>query len=554
MGNRQRALIALLGSSLLSACSGAPDALQRSHTGNGGTATDATAAAEGTPTGRKGLVPNPPGFNAMSLRPLYTEHLGQWTATTRDPAPVGMFGTDLGSSFERDGKLVFLFGDTLAKPGESALADQDSVAFGPTTMPADGSLPRLDWLKKGDGRQLPLTLPGIGLGSMNVPVEGVPVGDTTYIFFATGFNNASGTYASSTLAHANGLSFGSLTVDHSVASSKFVNVSVVQEAGTCHLYGSGAYRASSVFHAEVPCDQIANRNAWRYQSAGALSASEGDAAALINNTCVGELSVRKHPELGIYMMTYNCLEPRGEWIHLASSPNGPWSAGMQLWDPGDHGYGYFMHMKTSVVGYDDGLSGTGAEEDWGGDYGPYMIPQYFRNEGGGVYSIVWAVSSWNPYQTHLMRTYLGPPGVTRARPVNGQGLPKASLVNPSFADGLNGWSAAGDTFVTFPIDGARSAVSSYTAAQDAATGAIWQDFTVDATTSELTFSIHGGDGRVFLMHDGEIIRSVHGRRSNDELQVKWNVEELRGKSARLIIQDDLTGPWSFIGASNFAFR
>ncbi len=528
-------------------CGSAAETVRR----HGGAGVDASSDDEASGRGRPSYAGpvGPGGFDPLSLRPLYTEHVGQLTATANNPAPLRMIGTDLGSSFERDGKLVFLFGDTLGD------ADKDSAAFGPTSLPADGSVPKLSWLMNGGSYQ-PLTLPGIDLGTMNVPVEGVAVGATTYVFFATGFGvEQPGTYARSTLAHASGVALGSLTIDHSVPSQKFVNVSVVQEGATCHVYGSGKYRASSVYHAQVDCGAIADRSAWRYEDgSGALSTSEAAAAPLIDRSCVGELSVRKHPTLGMYMMAYNCLEPRGEWLHLAASPSGPWGAPILMYDPGE-GYGRFMHRKVSDAGYDDGLSGFGVEEEYGGDYAPYLIPQYFRDEGGGVYSIVYTLSSWNPYQTHLMRTYLASPGATRAQPIAGQGLPKSSLVNGDFAAGLSGWQSAGDSFVTFEIAPGRSAVSTFGSKGDATQGAIWQDFTVDATTSELDFTVHGGDGaRVYLMYGGDVVRSVHGRRSNTELAVRWHLDELRGKTVRLLVEDQSSAPWGFVGASGFRFQ
>jgi len=490
-------------------------------------------------------APDPPEpFDPMKLHPLWTEHVGQLIGTNKNPiASMGMRGTDLGSTFERDGKLVFLFGDTLTADGTNP--DRDSVAFGPLALPAGASIPDLEFVKTTSGRYLPLTLSGINLDTMNVPVEGVPVGDTTYVFFATGWNEAKHGYASSTLAHTNKLAFDELVVDHTVADADFVNVSVVQDGSTCHIYGTGAaYRKTAIHHATVDCTQLATRSAW-----------QKDATPAVSISCGGELSVRKHPTLGIYLMTYNCDDPNhlGEWLHLAPTPAGPWSDGMKIFDLFDDGFGRFIHLKTSDVGFDDGLAPPDFEEKGGGDYAPYLIPQYFADEGNGVYSITYALSSWSPYAVHLMKTYLGGPKLTAAsaRPVKGAGLPKPSLGDAT------AWDNIGDEFdVTTEADGSQT-INSYTAANgDATKGATWVNFTVDATTKELTFTVEGASygARVVLWSDNEIVRSSHGRDSNDPLPVRWNLEEYAGKNVRLSIDDGSDQPWGFVVVRHLAFR
>src|SRR5438309_996277 len=61
----------------------------------------------------------------------------------------GVAGTDLGSSFEHKGKLYFLFGDTVGRPG-----DRDALAW---TTSTDPEKIRLEFNKAKDGKWLPLT-------------------------------------------------------------------------------------------------------------------------------------------------------------------------------------------------------------------------------------------------------------------------------------------------------------------------------------------------------------------------------------------------------------
>ncbi len=543
---RTSALVAIAG---LLACSSTP--------GEGQTTTGSPNRQVDPPASDAPSATAPPPAAApvdpLALQPLYTEHLGRLTATSRNPGEsIGLRGTDLGSSFVRDGAVQFLFGDTMSV--DPAKKDLDSTARAPLGLPADGSMPSLAWLTGQGGQFTPLAVPGVDLGTMNVPVEGVVAGDTTYVFFATQFDFEAKTWRRSTLAH--GTDLASLTLDHDVATVKFQNVSVVVDGGDAWIFGSGRYRASPVYLARVPLAQIADRAAWRYLATGAFVAGEENATPVADASCVGELSVRKHERLGAWLMTYNCDAPRGIALRIATSPTGPWTAPERIFDPGALGYEKFMHAKESVVGHDDGLSQVGNEEDWGGEYAPYMVPSWFSEGAPGIYSIVYTLSSWNPYQVHLMRTVLGAPGATFTPPARGAGLPRATLANGDFAGGsLGGWTQEGDAFVTFQDASGAWRVSTYGAAGDATTGRLYQDFTVDAATKELAFAIHGGDARVTLTRDGDVVRSSHGRRTNDvETQVVWNLEEYRGETLRLAIEDDLTASWGFVGARGFVLH
>lgn len=490
-----------------------------------------------------------PGDVVLEFR--YTEHLGKLTGTTLNSTQqVGMFGTDLGVAFARDGLVAILFGDAW-------MDNRDSMAIASPVLPADGSLPRLTWTTDGDGQFIPFVVPGVDLGAFNVPVEGVPAGEKTYYFFSTGYDFSPdvGRHSHSVLAHGNGLTMSPLTLDHKVASDKLINVSVVVEDGMAWIFGSGAYRKSPVYLARVPLANIADRDAWRYWPG--FEAGEDTAEPIMPTPCVGELSVRKHPKLEIWLMAYNCGQPeRGIHLRVADAPTGPWSAPMLIYTP-ELGYQHFIHANESVIGYDDGLSDPGRENEWGGEYGPYLVPEWFSSPAPGVYEIVYLLSSWNPYQVHLMRTVLALPGVDAEPPAAGEGLPEAVIENGDFASGCQtGWETSGDAFVCFAGDDGIMRVTTSTPAEgDAAVGAMWQDFTVDAGTSELVFFIHGGDAKVKLMAGDEVVRSSHGRRENEiETEVRWNLETLRGRKLRVVIEDTLAGPWGFVGARSFELR
>jgi hypothetical protein len=91
-----------------------------------------------------------------------------------------------GVSVPRDGKLVFLFGDSWTTADERGRWDEDSVALADPTFPSSG-LPKLDGVTGSSGRFLTLAVPLTRLRAMNVPVEGLAHGDRTYLFFALGW-------------------------------------------------------------------------------------------------------------------------------------------------------------------------------------------------------------------------------------------------------------------------------------------------------------------------------------------------------------------------------
>ena len=256
-----------------------------------------------------------------------------------------------------------------------------------------------------------------------------------------------------------------------------------------------------------------------------------------------------------------------------------------------------MHRKFSTVGYDDGLAEPGLhknlnchgetptehcecpgwgwrEECWGDGYGPYLVPQWFTDD-----SIVYTLSTWVPYQVHLMRTKLAdrdspiqqPP---ESHPVN---LAPAKLTNSDFGGRgtctLEGWGSFQDSFEYFKGKDGICRMTTFTATKgNDALGALFQNFTVDAGTKALRFYIQGGEATVRLHRGIEIVRETRGRsghkyfvadKSDDsdtvhmpdywETEVCWNLGDYVGETLRVAIFDGKTGRWGFVGARGFKF-
>ena len=72
----------------------------------------------------------------------------------------GIYGTDLGVSFEHDGKLWFLFGDTVG----TSMVDEDAIAFSSDNDPND--CVELSFLTDANGKWIPPVVPNVSQGSL----------------------------------------------------------------------------------------------------------------------------------------------------------------------------------------------------------------------------------------------------------------------------------------------------------------------------------------------------------------------------------------------------
>ncbi|MFI4973169.1 MAG: DUF4185 domain-containing protein [Caulobacterales bacterium] len=504
--------------------------------------------------------PGPPTW-----KKAYTEHVGKLVGTRLSPYPPGYVGGDMGVSFPVGDQIFFTAGDLASSPWTATF--YDALAATDARRLA-GALPQLRWVTD---RAPFLTPPGVDYGCNNGPFEGFQYGDKTYLFYATDWIGQcpKGTdHRTLALVHANGGDFTHLVTDWKAHLAKFQMVSVVREGDTLWIFASGHSRASSVYLAKAsltpaPGKPFLHPSAWRfYDGHGGFTDIEAAAQPVVQDSCVGELSVRRHPELGIWLMTSaNCAD-RGFVLRTAASPTGPWSnpydnnAGV-IWDlnhPGPHddpGYGSFLHTNNRIVGFDDGLSDYGQEPVWGGEYGSQMIPQYFTRDAPGVYSLYYVSSSWNPYVYHLMRTVMVEDGYPVPEPQEkGAGLPPPVLANADFAAGASGWTQTGQP----PrIANGRATVL--------ANSSISQAFTLDSSTHQLSFHVSGDAGGKNLaghwkisamlvqVGAGEVVRRTWpvfvplGKNGNPlppvagSQDVRWNLDAFRGERVRLVVEN-----------------
>jgi hypothetical protein len=349
----------------------------------------------------------------------------QWRtdAFNRTETRFGLVGTDLGSSFEHDGRLWFLFGDTWPDADSG-----DSVAWTTDRTPEPGirlhfassrsrfTSPRVS---TSDGRLL-------STRAFEVPSAGFSANRHMYVVRSTEHYREAGreVMGRSVLTRAvNGDPTNlACLYDLSVVrqGGRFVNVScVVLDNGLVGLpfrgpallmWGSGRYRASDAYLACIPLNAVENAERWRYYCGvdraqrPPWSEDQSDALALFPQPQIGELSVTWNAPLRLWLMLYNAGSPRGVNARVSRHPWGPWSAPVVVFSPdwADVGYGALMHVRNGP----DGVSDPGREDEWGGEYGPYVIDRYTRALPGNRCAVYFVMSTWNPYNTVEMRMVL----------------------------------------------------------------------------------------------------------------------------------------------------
>ncbi|MGE5545963.1 MAG: DUF4185 domain-containing protein [Solirubrobacterales bacterium] len=333
------------------------------------------------------------------------------------------WGTDLGASFEHDGKLVVLFGDTHPMPGLERLPDRDLLAISADTNPEDCL--HVDVLTDGDGGYRPLAIPGVDGGEFSVPTGGFSAGGAMHVVATTG-KSATSPMARSILAKSvdGGRTF---QPEYELSSRHFINVAAAHAepadasglpAGAGDgilLWGSGAYRKSDAYLAVLPADRVGDRSAMRFfagtDEAGQprWSAREEDSRPLFQQSCIGELSVAWNADLGKWVMMYNCGEPRSRiLVRTADRPWGPWSSPQVLFDAAaDKGFCRFMN-NPGEAGC-PAVSDPHNPETAGDPYAPYMIARFSRGEPGRYSDVYFLMSTWNPYNVVLMSARLKVP-------------------------------------------------------------------------------------------------------------------------------------------------
>ncbi|MHB8574726.1 MAG: DUF4185 domain-containing protein, partial [Dehalococcoidia bacterium] len=347
----------------------------------------------------------------------YDTQLQQPTANPSG-SRYGIAGTALGNSFEHQGKVCFLVGDTLARGAP------DPMGFSESTDP-NGAL-QIDFLSAAPGSFIPVKAPGISMGPFEVPGAGISLNGVLYVTVLTNYTPDRSMYTSLLLRFdESARSFSRVRTISRRPGGQFINMTMrLAPYGMAGLpsadpavliFGSGDYRQSNAYLSTVPAASFESGQNTRYftgMDSGAnplWSGSEADAAPIVTHPVIGELSVAYLPDPGLWVMTYNSSDPRGIVLRYAAQPWGPWSDAQIIFNAErEPGYGACIHDPR--LSPDDGLAGPVAggkdpETIIGGEYAPYIIERFTELQDSSL-NLHYLMSTWNPYTVVRMRSTL----------------------------------------------------------------------------------------------------------------------------------------------------
>jgi hypothetical protein len=333
----------------------------------------------------------------------------------------GIEGTDLGYSFEHDGRVYFLFGDTVGRLRRAL----DTIATTDATDPEKGV--RLDFLMSGHD-YLTIQPPGISMGAFEVPVTGISLGGKIYVAVSTNHSEDRSTDRSVLTKFTPPAKFEPLRTISQLPAGRFVKMSWHIEPGLIAgmppggpyviVWGTGAYRNSDAYLSVVPIAQFETGNGTRYfagldsNGAPVWSESETDAKPIVQNGTLGDLSVTWCKDLNLWLMTYDRRSPTiGTVLSYSKTPWGPWSEPQVIFNAvRDGASGKFIHVPNSNP--PDGLAGpvigrgqANPEAVRGGGYAPYVVERWTKVQNSEL-DIYYVLSTWNPYVVVLMKSRL----------------------------------------------------------------------------------------------------------------------------------------------------
>ncbi len=341
-----------------------------------------------------------------------------WDATINNPSPTckptvsqtatraDVLGQGLGYSFEHNGKLIFLFGDTFGATigGGDGVAYYptwtniqntfqyqagDTMAWSTTRRAEDGLL--LNYFLSRDQTHALLVQPmyatsqcfpdgtcgtALPMGADEIPNSGISVNGQMYIVASSGTNVATGDYSQnysvlSKFDERSGAFSAGRTISSVSAGGHFVYTSLREFSGDGEgrnmasgqpmvaIFGVGEYKASNIYLSIVPKNSFESGAGTLYFTGldkyGAPTWGTTDDSSAVPvmtdvipaNPTIGNLSVIYSQDLGLWLMTFNGghKDPTtaGVYFSYSRTPWGPWSAPQYILnDCSDGAYGNYI--------------------------------------------------------------------------------------------------------------------------------------------------------------------------------------------------------------------
>jgi hypothetical protein len=374
-----------------------------------------------------------------------------------------ILGNGLGYSFEDNGKLIFLFGDTISENTTNwNYHAADPLAWSTNT---DGETPLVLSFFTNTLYAISNFTPifvqpaGIKMGPDDVPNSGISLSNGVFLLCNTGsdtsntniapqtndssvlvtFDEANlwlstNTYATKFFATNRTVSALSTNLaPTSPLQGHFINVSMREYGTNVMMFGTGEYRSGDVFLCMIPTANFVTGNGTLYfagltNGQPTWSTAESNCYPVVQDNptngppwpnddgTAGNVSVIYATNLNLWLMTYDGgrgtgpLKTRttGVYFSYAPQPWGPWSTPQLIFNKyRDNGAGVFIYDPATN---DASLAGPTVDPATappattpGGDFAPIMIERFTRITNSTLF-IYYTMSTWNPYTVVKMRS------------------------------------------------------------------------------------------------------------------------------------------------------
>lgn len=374
-----------------------------------------------------------------------------------------IMGNGLGYSFEDNGKLIFLFGDTTSEDqtnlnGPLNYHAADPLAWRTNT---DGETPLLlNFFTNNPVRDVvPIFVQpaGIQMGAFDVPNSGISLSNGVFLICNTGsdgnLSNAQSSDFSELVTFDESVAFSTNTIvtdifttnrvvsmlntnlnPNSFLQGRFINVSMREFGTNVMMFGAGEYRSGDIFLCMIPTANFVTGIGTLYftglsNNQPVWSNVESNCYPVVQDNppngppwpndsgTAGNVSVIYSTNLGLWMMTYDggrsaetkSNKTTGIYFSCAAQPWGPWSRPQLIFNKSrDHGYGVFIYDPSTtndlaLAGPTIDPANNPPDTTAGGDFAPIMVERFTRITNSTLF-IYYTMSTWNPYTVVKMRS------------------------------------------------------------------------------------------------------------------------------------------------------
>lgn len=382
--------------------------------------------------------------------------------TSRTVSRFHILGTDNGGSFEDNGRLIILFGDTISDDSSAwPYHAADPFCWSTNTDGDSGLLVNFYTNRPyNTNKSTPAFVQpsGIVMGPNCVPKCGIALFNGVFVICNTGsdpnntnnphlsdysvlvtFNETNlltlaNTYQNTNLVFYTNRTISSLNTNLAPTNpmqGHFIFTSIHEFGTNVLIFGTGEFRASDIYLSMVPSANLVSgqgtvyftgftngQPSWSPYESNSVPVvqdnPDGGPAWPNDNPSAGDLSVINPPGIGLWLMTFdggrNANKPRleqGIYFSYASAPWGPWTTPQLIFNPvRDLGRGVFIYdaaTQSGPAGPTIDPSKNDPTNTPGTVYGPYMIERFTRIATNTLF-IYYTMSTWNPYTVLKMRS------------------------------------------------------------------------------------------------------------------------------------------------------